>query len=347
VTVEPRRLGGRSWLLAAVASLVIARGAAAQPADLYVSIVDQYAAGDENGALHRSTANVPRIPSEITSHVRALSERQLRSATMLHTELAAVFLINGRSGQALSQITYAQRLLAILTDDIRLRAAAKPFAVHWYAFVTNLYASQGLYDLALRIAREGRAVYPNAAELLVARGAVFETRASVADARLFSAYGNRMSLALRKNFDAAAAEYAQALSIDPQHAFAHLHRGWVRHRVGDSGAVEDLEDALRSATDDGVRYLAHLFLGAEAERRDKLEEAQSQYEAAHRIGSAQSSAVALSRIESALGRTERARSITAEYAQAAKHPEDPWWNYLLGGFEPGAISWLRTEARRP
>ena len=348
MTGEPRRPRRRSQILALAACLVLARGAAAQPVDLYVSIVDQYASGDENGALNRSSANVPRIPSEITSHVRTLSDRQLRSAIMLHTEIAAFFLVNGRAGQALTQVTSAQRLLALLTDDTRRRTASRTFVLRWYAFATNLYSAQALFEQAFQLSREGLSIYPNANELLVARGAVFEMRASLADSRrLFNVYGEKMSNAVRKNFEAAAAVYAQALSVDQHDALAHLHRGWVHHRVGDNRAAEDLEAAVRDATNDGVRYLAHLFLGAEAERREHLEDARREYEAAHQLGPAQSSAVALSLVESALGHADRARAVTAEYAQAAHHAEDPWWNYLLGGFEPGAIGWLRAEARRP
>jgi tetratricopeptide (TPR) repeat protein len=350
VTGEPRRSRRLIPFLAVTAFLTIARSpVAAQSLDLYVAIADQYASGDEAGALNRSAESGFRIPSEISSHGRTLADRQLRSAIMVHTELGAVLLVNRRFGQATTQINSARRLIGMLTDDMRRRTAAKAFTIRWYAFAVNLYASQAVFDQAFQLTREGMSIYPNAADLFVAQGAVSEMRASLADSRrMFNVYGEHgMSNAVRNYFEAAAREYTQALSIDPHHAFAHLHQGWVHHRVSDDRAAEDLEAAVRDATDDGVRYLAHLFLGAEAERRDNLQEALRQFEAARQLGPGQSAAVALSRVEAALGHTDRARAITLEYARQPTRVEDPWWNYLLGGFEPGAIGWLRAEARRP
>ena len=319
----------------------------AQAIDQYVSIVDQYASGDENGALNRLAPDGARIPSAIMAHMRTLTDRQVRSAIMLHTELAAVLLANARPPQATVQIGNAQRLLEILTEDTRRRAAAQPFAIRWYAFVTNLYSGQGLFVAASAISRDGWIAFPHAAELAVARGTVYEMRATLTlSTRVLNAFGERLSNDVRRSFDAAAAEYQQALTEDPAFAFAYLHRGWVHLQVGDRRATADLESALRVAKDDNVRYLAHLFLGAAAERRDDLDGARRHFETAHQIGPFQTSAVALSRVETALGHADRARAIAAAFVRLQDRAEDPWWNYQLGGFEPGAITWLRAEARR-
>ncbi len=45
-----------------------------------------------------------RIPSAIVARMRTLTDRQVRSAIMLHTELAAVLLANARAPQATAQI---------------------------------------------------------------------------------------------------------------------------------------------------------------------------------------------------------------------------------------------------
>ncbi len=181
--------------------------------------------------------------------------------------------------------------------------------------------------------------------MAVARGAVYEMRATLAMSTGVNASSDR-GYGIRRDFESAAAEYQQALTEDPTFAFAFLHRGWVHLQVGDSRASADLEAALRAAKGDSVRYLAHLFLGASAERHDNLEAARRHFEAAHQLGPFQTSAVALSRVETAMGHADRARAITAAFAQSAARAEDPWWNYQLGGFEPGAITWLRAEARR-
>jgi tetratricopeptide (TPR) repeat protein len=318
----------------------------AQPIDQYVSIVDQYANGDENGALNRLEPDGGRISSAIVTRMRTLTDRQVRSAIMLHTELAAVLLANARAPQATAQIGNARRLLDILTGDTRRRTAARPFAIRWYTFVTNLYSGQGLFVAAFAISRDGWAAFPHAAEVAVARGAVYEMRATLAmSTGVLNALSDR-GYGIRRNFEAAASEYQRALTEDPAFAFAYLHQGWVHLQVGDSRATADLEAALREAKVGNVRYLAHLFLGATAERRDDLDGARRHFEAAHELGPFQTSAVALSRVELAMGHADRARAITAAFAQSAARAEDPWWNYQLGGFEPGAITWLRAEARR-
>jgi tetratricopeptide (TPR) repeat protein len=327
--------------------MLVRAPAFAQALDQYVSIVDQYANGDENGALNRLAPSDGRIPSAIVARMRALTDRQVRSAVMLHTELAAVLLANARAPQAMVQIGNAQHLLEILTDDTRRRAAARPFAIRWYAFATNLYSGQGLFVAAFAISRDGQAALPHSAEVAVARGAVYEMRATLAVSTSgFNALSDR-GYGIRRNFESAASEYQRALTEDPAFAFAYLHRGWVHLQVGDSRATADLESALRAAKDDNVRYLAHLFLGAAAERRDDLDSARRHFEAAHQLGPFQTSAVALSRVETAMGHADRARAIAAAFAQLQDRAEDPWWNYQLGGFEPGAITGLRAEARRP
>lgn len=318
----------------------------AQPIDQYVSIVDQYANGDENGALNRLDPDGGRISSAIVATMRTLTDRQVRSAIMLHTELAAVLLANARTPQATVQIGNGQRLLEILTEDTRRRAAAQPFAIRWYAFATNLYCGQGLFLAAFAISRDGWGAFPHSAEVAVARGTVYEMRATLAMSTGVNPLRDR-GYGIRRDFEAAASEYQRALTEDPTFAFAYLHRGWVHVQVGDSRATADLESALRAAKDDNVRYLAHLFLGASAERGDNLDGARRHFEAAHQLGPFQTSAVALSRVETAMGHADRARAIGAAFAQLQDRAEDPWWNYQLGGFEPGAISWLRAEARRP
>ena len=147
--------------------------------------------------------------------------------------------------------------------------------------------------------------------------------------------------------EAAARDFQRAIDIDPALSNAHLHRGWVHHQLGDSRAAADLEAALRHATDDASRYLAHLFLGMVAEHGNGLDAALREFEAARAIGPYQTSFVALSRVETALGHAERARTIAAEFAQRAPTSEDPWWGYRLGGFSSGALGWLRQEARKP
>jgi hypothetical protein len=189
----------------------------------------------------------------------------------------------------------------------------------------------------------------SALALLAPHGTVYEMRATLTgNSRFANVVGDRVSSDIRRMFEAAAVDYQRVPDIDGAFALAHLHRGWVHYHLHDSRASQELDAALRDATDESVRYQAHLFLGAVAERNQALEAARRQFEAANSLGPFQTSTVALAWVEAALGDTERARAVTAQYAvDKDATTEDPWWSYRIGGFAPGAVTWLRQEARRP
>jgi tetratricopeptide (TPR) repeat protein len=282
--------------------------------------------------------------------MRALPDRQVRAAIVMHTELAAARIRNGDVSAATIHVANAQRLLGILTGDVHRRGASQTFAIRWYAFVTNIWSGQGRFEAAYATVRDGLTVFPRAAELYIARGSIHEMRGSMADlvARsTFTRETERINRDSLKLMEAAAADFQRALDVDPTLAVAHLHRGWIHHWLGDSRAVQDLDAALKGATDDGIRYLARLFRGAAAESRNDLDAARLEFEAAKALGGYQTAYIALGRVETALGHSERAREVAAEYAQLSEKAEDPWWDYRLGGFTSGALEWLRAEARKP
>jgi tetratricopeptide (TPR) repeat protein len=335
--------------LAVVATLVSSRVGSAQNPGTYVTVVEQYAAGDVSGAIALFTNATPRLPGEIVTRMRALPDRQVRAAVVMHTELAAARIRSGDVSAAITHVANGRRLLGILTGDARRRAAAQTFAIRWYAFVTNVWAGQGRFDTAYASVRDGLTAFPGAAELYVARGCINEMRASLVaiDSRYgFIGYKDRIGFD-RRSMETAAADFQRALDVDPTLAVAHLHRGWIHHWLGDRRAAPELDAALKTATDDGVRYLGHLFRGAAAEVADDLETARVEFEAAKALGGYQTAYVALGRVETLLGHSERAREVAAEYAQLSDKAEDPWWDYRLGGFTAGALDWLRHEARRP
>jgi len=147
--------------------------------------------------------------------------------------------------------------------------------------------------------------------------------------------------------ESAAAEYRRALALDAHLAIARLHLGWIHVRLHDDRARADLDAALADARDDGVRYLAYLFLGGLAERQNRLADALQEYQLAHAAGPLhQTPYVASSRIEQALGHADRARSLAREYAELKDIDDDPWWTYQLGALDEEALRWLRAEARR-
>jgi tetratricopeptide (TPR) repeat protein len=220
--------------------------------------------------------------------------------------------------------------------------SSRIFAGRWHAVVASMYTARGLVVAADRIIRDGLTDFPRSPELYVARGSIQEMRAAaMTDLRSSPTTGG-----VSRVLEAAAADFRRALEVDRSLAMAHLHLGWVHHVLGDERSGRDLDAALAHATDDGVRYLAHLFRGAIAERERRLDEARREYEAARAIGPYQTPFVALSRIEEALGHHDRARDLAHEYTARAIQVEDPWWDYHLGGFDATALAWLHSEARR-
>jgi hypothetical protein len=51
---------------------------------------------------------------------------------------------------------------------------------------------------------------------------------------------------------------------------ARLRLGWIHLLLRDKRAAGDLSTVLQDATEDSIRYLAHLFLGAVAEQEGRL-----------------------------------------------------------------------------
>ena len=319
----------------------------AQPIDQYVSIVDQYANGDENGALNRLAPDGARISSAIVARMRTLTDRQVRSAIMLHTELAAVLLANARAPQATVQIGNAQRLLEILTEDTRRRAAAQPFAIRWYAFATNLYSGQGLFVAAFAISRDGWAAFPHSAEVAVARGAVYEMRATLAMPPQFQC--DRRTRLVQRQARLRGRGSGVSAGVDGE-----SQRSRSPTCTGDGSTfswatvaprpISSLPCAKRRTTVSGIwpicfwaRRLNGATIWRERAATSRL-----------RICSVRSrrrpwrSAASSWRWATPIARARSPRRSRSSQDRA----EDPWWNYQLGGFEPGAIAWLRAEARR-
>jgi tetratricopeptide (TPR) repeat protein len=277
-----------------------------------------------------------------------LPPQRLRAATMLQTDLAGAMAMVGDTAGADTQLRAANRILdRLLSQDPDDGAT---FASYWYAFASSIYVAEGLPERARAYVDNGLYRFPKSPELYVARGIVGEmvARQAELDPRVAtlgpsSAYARRFEQLLTS----ASGNFEHAIELDQANAVAHLHRGWTLHQAGDRRAEREIELALANASDDGVRYLAHLILGAVAESRKDLDAAASEYEAAWALGGAQTACVALSRVEIERGHLERSRAIVDEFARRHEHTEDPWWNLRVGGFDGAALAWLRTEAQRP
>lgn len=341
----------RPALILAVLLLVPSTIASAQSPASYVSIVDRFSRGDAVAAVTAlARRGDARLSKDVAAWMAQLDPDQLRAAAMMHTDLAYVLMTSGQKSSAQLQIHNAEQLIEIMVATGHGSDAARTFAIRWYAFNAGMYTSQGLLDAAYYLIRAGLIAFPRAAELYAARGNIFETRANLADnddrrRGIGVTGGGRPALRIARMLESAAAEFERAIAIDATFAPAYLHRGRVHYLLRDDRASRDLAAALAAASTDDVRYLAHLFLGAVAERRGDLEAARSEFEAARTTAPHQSSSVALSRVETSLGHTERARAIAAEAAGQPARLDDPWWNYYLGAFDADVLFTLRRQAR--
>jgi tetratricopeptide (TPR) repeat protein len=329
-------------LLALPASL------AAQVPPAYASIVERYAHGDIKDAVVELAQWVDRRVGSIDQAIAVLPPTRLRAATMLHTDLAGAMAMIGDTAGTETQLRTANRILDRWLSQNHDDSAT--FASYWYAFASSIYVAEGLLDRARALADNGLYRFPRSSELYVARGIVGEmvARQAEMDPRV-ATLGPSGSFARRfeQLLTSASGNFERAIELDKANAVAHLHRGWTLHQAGDHRAEHEIDLALENASDDGVRYLAHLILGAVAESRKDLDAAASEYQAAWALGGGQTACVALSRVEIERGHIERSHDIVDEFARRHEHTEDPWWNLRVGGFDGAALAWLRTEAQRP
>jgi tetratricopeptide (TPR) repeat protein len=274
---------------------------------------------------------------------RSLTPDRQRTAVMLHTDTTYALLLAGTTSSGLFPIGAARRVFAIARAGHPADERMAVFERRWFAFVASLYTANSLFDRAEILIRDGLTLYPRDARLYVARGALLETRLA------FTAFDPSSPTQLsrrERTLAPAAADYRHALALDPNLPMALLRLGALHLTVRDARARENLETALRVSSEPIASYLAHLLLGAVAERDNRLDAAEREYQAAQAIAAAcQTPYVALARIATARGDDARAQTLASAFANLAEKSSDPWWDFHLGGFDQASLNWLRTEAR--
>jgi len=309
----------------------------AQAPGNYPALVRMYAAGRGNDAI----AALLRWPhgeaiGAAKTAATTLTPREMIPAAILHTE-AALSLVDARPFAAIAHIQAAQTLLRTAAQDASTRERANTAAARWYYFVASLLTSAKQMEQAAWYVREGFAAFPRNAALYLVRGTIAEvsiqagSRRDLSDLPMNSRERARVEALARRATD----DYLRALSVDNHLALAHLHIGWLRLILGDNRARSELEAAAADAATSRIRYLAHLFLGAVAERGKRLEDARREYAEALAAGPGfQSAYMALSRAEEALATAAAPRS---------------WPNNAHSSRRTtirGGISWSASIARR-
>jgi tetratricopeptide (TPR) repeat protein len=331
----------------------VASPARAQNVEQYLALAREYAAGRATEAIQRlATWSRPAITAAGKAAAVTASVRDLLAAAMLHTDLANTIIDRQREA-ADFHVQRAETLLLIARGDPRLaersdNQRAREFLRSWYRFVAGMYTSCNCLADAARYNRLGLLASREDPRFYVAGGILIEVRTlTFVPVPASLAFVARRHEEMEEGLKRAATSFLHALSIDSHNAEAHLHLGWMRLLLSDKRARTDLDAALENATNDTVRYLAHLFLGGIAERENRLTDALREYEAVRSLGAGyQTTYAALSRVEGALGHGDRARELAMVGLQLKKADDDPWWDLRIG-FDRESLLWLRAEARKP
>ncbi len=286
---------------------------------------------------------------------RGDGNRLLTRGAMLHTDAAAYATANDpprpgtagpRSDRVVVLFTDGRQLSVedasghwdlarTLLDAVTPDPARDPRVHLWYLATASLLQRHEQLD-GRHIAR-GLELFPDATDLLFLGGTLHERFASPQIQGL--ARSTRLPGGMTLGIESARSElrvaetlFAQTLAIDPGHVEARLRHGRVlglldRH----AEARAELVRALPDLVDPRLRYLAELFLGAEADALNDRDEATAAYRrAAGLYPRAQSPRLALSLTAMRGGDTASALAAARPLHDLPVEPierEDPWWAY--------------------
>ena len=342
-------------LLACLGSV---RAPAPQVHDPYSDALQAYRS-DPGGGITRLLALPDAEQSRGTRDF--LSRPQLAAdaacaAAMMQTDAALYSFENGAPTAGVRQLSDGEALLlkAVALDEDFLE-----FEWRWYRTVAALLTDDGQkalaeeYDGRARLNAFDTPVRQRAFAALD-RGIGWEYEAGRKGEFLtiegLSKDGRNLA---ERYLDPAAHEFAAALAALPSLHVAHLHLARVRMLQGDRDEAVGLFTQAASARVRSVRYLARLFLGADAERRADLGEARTLYETAvSDFPAGQSAYLALAHLSERMRDSAATASAIARFRSRSLRNllADPWWDYFntdQTGFDaPTALRVLRGEVLR-
>ena len=308
----------------------------------YLTLLRQYA----SGRIRESVTALAAWPEDrvrtATRPLRAGVDRGLaRTAVSFHTETAFVAT---RDRLASFHIGVAQSLLPEANV-----ARDRTFATRWHGMAALLYAMRRNQVQARRHINLGIGLDGRSKDALLARGILEELSVRDVEHNLRGIWSTPASgTRLESRLTAAALAYQSALESDPQFAEARLRLGWVLSLNHSSDhARAELGQLVGPEARADVRHLAHLFLGAIADRDKRRDEAAREYAAAHAIFTAQTSFVALIQAEAILGHDDQVARVASAFAAHPPTGRDPWWEFSEGMTSGELVEWMRREAARP
>jgi tetratricopeptide (TPR) repeat protein len=329
------------------------------PSPWYASLVASYHSGDRPAAI---SADAPpeKVRIEIAAWGRLVLYRKVKPTCPIRPELealsipAAVMLHTDRAFWRLEWDDIAARaelVLAPLLLELMDDPARRAFEPRWARASALELGRHGRWDRAQGELERAVTLHPDDPLLLLARGAVLESRwrhehdLTVGDQRV--RYGPRRPRARagRALLERAEGDYRQALALRKDLLHARVRLGRVLQLLDQT---DDSIRALQAALADPARldardvYLAHLFLGSAHEQAGVLDRAAAEYERAVSAlpEGGQAAAVALSHALHRSGRWPASlEALQAGVARAGRRLVlDPWWPYVAAQTEdPAAL----------
>jgi tetratricopeptide (TPR) repeat protein len=261
----------------------------------------------------------------------------LVAAAMLHTD-AAVHLIEHPPGPAVDHLNRAETLADAASDR---SPEYEWFEREWTSIAVTLLNQTGSVTRASEVARRVAARRSPGWDVFV-RALDAEDRA--VRAQLYTPGPRADGNMAKEGFGGAKKLFEEALRRSPQLLDAAVHLGRME-------MVDDREDRASAAfvkaaasTRRSTAYLAKLFAGAMAERRNAFGDAEAHYRRALVVApGSQAARLALAQVLVRTGRSLEARQVVDEQLQrAAAIPIiDPWWVYWRHG--KAGVAALRAE----
>jgi tetratricopeptide (TPR) repeat protein len=286
-----------------------------------------------------------------------------RSAAALHMEaaLAGYGLETPPLDDLDRHVMLGEWLFAFVATQDGMPSAASD----WERELGLSNAARGDSGLAARVLDAACRKFPRDGALQLARGSVYESRASLPASRVaigplvvvtggIALWENTLTTAraARDRQRAIARDSLErALAILPESAEARVRLAHLRLLDGEAAAaahllLEVLGDVAAPRRD---AYLARLLLGRVRQKQDRLEEGAALYEeAASIVPSAQSAFAALVDLARRRGDIEGTARATARMLAAPRVEDDPWVHYRFAQYwlKDDLLARLRREARR-
>lgn len=327
----------RTLVVACLLATLSQSALAAQDAD-YLRLIESYRRGN---LLDAATAMAAWTDDAIRRAARrddvATSQVMVKAAAMLHTEVAFALW---PSRQSLRHFDAARHWI----DRLRPNTSGG-FTARWRVLAAAYQLRSGLTGARIDLNRAlGRGQDSRHADLMLAALRELAIRGT-RESNLRDSWASSI---VEKEMRELVAAYRRVLDAYPDFLEARLRLGWALHLNHSDAGREHLEQVAARADRPELRYLANLFLGAVAEREQRLDEALRSYEAANRAVSHQSALLGIVAVAGALGDQARAQRAARDLeALTPGDGEDPWTYYNAGLTGDAVLESLRAEVRAP